>query len=123
MDVWQTVMKNLSATTDYASEAFFFRVMGLYRRASDHEIKPWNGEYKLGSSSEYEWRIFHFHPESDAHKTTSVSTMIQVTSTSEDITSVTSPVTRHRLLIRSQVIPLPDERHYVHGVHFLHHQV
>jgi hypothetical protein len=92
MDIWQTTMKNLGTSADYASEQFFFRVMGLYRRGSDHEIKPSNGEYKLRSSTEYEWRIFHFHPESDAHQASSVSTVIEVRSVSEDITPVTSPV-------------------------------
>jgi hypothetical protein len=91
MDVWQTAMKNLSATADYASEAFFFRVMGLYRRGSDREIKPQGGEYNLRSSSEYEWRLFHFHPEADTHKASTVSTVIQVSSASEEVKPVTSP--------------------------------
>ena len=91
MAVWQKSMKDLAATPDYASEAFFFRVMGLYRRGSDRELNPRNGEYRLASGSEYEWRIFHFHPESDAHKAATVSTVIQVASASEEIKSVTSP--------------------------------
>lgn len=84
-------MKDLAATADYASEAFFFRVMGLYRRGRDRELNPRNGEYRLASGSEYEWRIFHFHPESDAHEASTVSTVIQVASASEEIKPVTSP--------------------------------
>lgn len=91
MAVWQASMKDLAATADYASEPFFFRVMGLYRRGSDRDLKPRNGEYRLASGSEYEWRIFHFHPESDAHKASTVSTVIQVSSASEEIKPVTSP--------------------------------
>ncbi|WP_260705687.1 DUF5336 domain-containing protein [Edaphobacter flagellatus] len=91
MGVWQASMKDLGKTADYDKESFFFRVIGLYRRGSDHAVKPADGEYKLKSNTEYEWRVFHFHPESDAHQTSSVSTLIQVNSMSDDIVPVTSP--------------------------------
>ena len=91
MTVWQTIMSNLGQSSDFASEDFFFRVMGLYRRGVKNAIKPWDGEYKLNSSSEYEWRVFHFHPQSDDHKLKSSSTVIEVASASEDIKPVTTP--------------------------------
>jgi hypothetical protein len=92
MTVWQAIMKELGSSSDFGSEDFFFRVMGLHRRGKDDAIAPSKGEYKLKASTEYEWKIFHFHPDSDSHKPTNVSTVIQVASASEDIKPVTSPL-------------------------------
>jgi hypothetical protein len=92
MKVWQAIMKDLGQTSDFVSEEFFFRVMGLHPQGKDDAVTPSKGEYKLKSSTEYEWKIFHFHPQSDAHKPRTISTVIQVASASDDIKSVTSPL-------------------------------
>jgi hypothetical protein len=92
MALWQSLMKDLAGSADFASEDFFFRVMGLYRRGEDEAMSPSKGEYELKASTEYEWKVFHFHPESDAHKLMCVSTVIKVASASEDIKAVTSPL-------------------------------
>jgi hypothetical protein len=92
MTVWQRGMRELGRSTDFSSEEFSFRVMGLYRRGDDDAIVPSKGEYKLRTNTEYEWKIFHFHPDSDDHRPKPVSTTVQVASASEDVKSVTSPV-------------------------------
>ena len=92
MTAWQTTIKRLAGSPDYASEDFFFRVMGLFRSRERNALSPLKGEYHLKSSTEYEWRILHFHPDSDAHKRAQVTTIVEVSSASEDIKAVTSPI-------------------------------
>ncbi len=91
IEVWQDIIKSLAGHKDFASERFFFTVTGIYPRGKGGALVPERGEFRLQSNSEYELRIFHFHPDSDAHGARSLSTVLKVVPGTNEIRAVTTP--------------------------------
>jgi hypothetical protein len=68
---WQQIATQLRGREDFSTQPYFFLVEGLFRRQKrikdDILVELENGEYCLRSGQDYELRIFHFDPDSNAH--------------------------------------------------------
>jgi hypothetical protein len=68
---WQAIVTQLGQREDFARQPYFHMIEGLFRRKKGirdgERVDLVDGEYHLDARSEYELRIFHYDPNSDAH--------------------------------------------------------
>jgi hypothetical protein len=62
---WEGIVTELKKVEAFRDEQLFFAVEGLNTRKSVNRLQPINAEYQLESESDYELRIYHFHPQGD----------------------------------------------------------
>ena len=67
LEDWQTIIKQLRQREDFSKEPYFCTTEGIFKRRTNHRAVLADGEYVLRSDQDYELRIFHFDPDSDAH--------------------------------------------------------
>jgi len=67
LEVWQSIVKQLKSRRAFAEESYFCTIEGLFERNTKMKMAPVKGEYVLGADKEFELRIFHYDPDSDAH--------------------------------------------------------
>lgn len=67
LEDWQGIVKQIRQREDFSQVAYFCTIEGIFKRKTDERVFPENGEYVLGSNQDYELRIFHYDPDSDAH--------------------------------------------------------
>jgi len=65
LDEWESIVCQLAQRKDFSEERCFYSVRGLYRAESDHPLPVKSQSYQLRPGTEYETRIYHFHPESE----------------------------------------------------------
>lgn len=90
-EVWQATMTRLWRSKDFRAEEFFFNIEGIFERGERTSLTADDGEFKLSAAKEYEAKVFHFHPDSDAHQVPTGTTILRVTPGSSDLTSITTP--------------------------------
>src|SRR4029077_5497309 len=88
---WQNVIELLAKSEDFAKEPFFFAVEGLYVRGQEQPCEAVDGEFVLRSELDHVIRLFHFHPDADRLKMTTVAGAIKVDVSQPQIEAVTSP--------------------------------
>jgi hypothetical protein len=64
---WEVIVKQIRQREDFSKVAYFCTIEGLFERTTGKRLVLSNGEYVLRSNKDYELRIFHFDPDSDAH--------------------------------------------------------
>ena len=67
LEHWQTIAKQLKARKAFAGESYFCTIDGLSQSNSETKIAPVKGQYVLGADKDFELRIFHYDPDTDAH--------------------------------------------------------
>lgn len=66
LDAFQEVTRALCVVKEFREQPFFIGVEGIFARNSDARIKATEeGDFVVGSGSDFEMRIFHFHPDHD----------------------------------------------------------
>jgi hypothetical protein len=93
---WQAIITQLSQCEDFAHQPYFHMVEGLFRRkkgvADGERVHLVDGEYHLDARSEYELRVFHFDPTSDAHSGIGTTQTLQLDAPSPLFSMRSSPI-------------------------------
>jgi hypothetical protein len=90
-ETWQSIIASLWQKKDFAEEEFFFKVEGIFERGRRSALSAHKGEFTLRGAKDYEVKIFHFHPRSDAQGTGVWGILLIVRPGSNDLGSITSP--------------------------------
>lgn len=67
LEEWQTIVKQIRQREDFSQVPYFCTIEGLFNGKTDERVALTNGQYVLRSNKDYELRVFHFDPDSDAH--------------------------------------------------------
>jgi hypothetical protein len=93
---WQAIVTQLGQREDFARQPYFYMVEGLFRRKKGvrdgERIDLVDGEYHLAPRSEYELRVFHYDPMSDAHGGVAITQTLQLDAPSPLFSMRSSPV-------------------------------
>jgi hypothetical protein len=90
-ETWQSIIERLWRSKDFATEEFFYKVEGIIERGRRSTLSAQKGEFTLKGAKEYEVKIFHYHPQSDAKERRVGGIQLIVKPGSNDLTSITSP--------------------------------
>src|SRR6185369_13569982 len=67
LEDWQLIVQQIRQREDFDRVPYFCTLEGLFERRSGERVALSDGEYILRSNNDYELRVFHFDPDSDAH--------------------------------------------------------
>lgn len=87
LDIWEKVITQLAAHSDFSGESWFYLVQGLYPHRSEVAITLKDGKYEVKPGYEYEVQIYHYHP----HKIPQNAGLI-LTSTSQWLKFIANPL-------------------------------
>jgi len=91
VDAWEGIVALLKQAEAFRDEQLFFTVEGMSARKSTGRIQPKDSEYRLESESDYELRVYHFHPRGDRIAMAKGTALISVEVSEPYLEPVTSP--------------------------------
>lgn len=59
---WEKTVNQIAPRKDFENERYFYMIEGVYQVKNEKKLRIEQGSYQLEPSTEYEVRIYHFHP-------------------------------------------------------------
>jgi len=85
------VVTALRGTEDFREQPFFFAIEGLAVRKDKTLLEPQHAEYHLKAETDYDLRIYHFHPEGDSKTMAGSAGVVKVELAAPYLEPVTNP--------------------------------